>query len=292
MKNNNYELSVLVGDKPIKEYFHKGKCFIEAKNGTEYSLKFRNNTPSRVLAVFSVDGINIVDGDKSSIDGAGYVVNAYSSVVVKGYRINNNDVAAFKFDESKNSYASLVENDMDKSKAANNPSANNGVIGVRVFSEKRTKVDPSFWNIPIGYDHPQRRDEYDYYGPKPLWYYSTTTYSYGGSNYLDIVKTCSANNIGAQCSVSNDDALRSAATDEVPNFTVGTTWGKQVEDKVTTVEFEKSEIYTDLIIYYLPRQELINYGVDLDNKNKSVAKQFPQAFENQQYCKIPAGWRG
>jgi len=76
-----------------------------------------------------------------------------------------------------------------------------------------------------------------------------------------------------------------------PNFELGTTWGKQQEDKVVKIKFEKAESYIDLECFYLTRPELIKMGVDLDNTKKIFISGFPKAFEEEEYCKQPKNWR-
>jgi hypothetical protein len=50
MKNNSYELNVLVGDKPLREYGHKGLTYVVGEKDKNFTLRFRNNTSARVLA--------------------------------------------------------------------------------------------------------------------------------------------------------------------------------------------------------------------------------------------------
>lgn len=154
MIKEKFELSVLVNGKPIREYFHNGRFFVEAKNKTEYSLKLKNHSHKKILAIVSVDGIEVLQGKKAADTSSGYVVNPFSSLNIAGYRIDDNNVATFKFTSGEEtgdapSYASLVENNFDEVKAYANPSQNNGVIGVRIWEEKDGKFIPAWDNKTI-----------------------------------------------------------------------------------------------------------------------------------------------
>ncbi len=139
MHTHNYALEVLVNGRPVQEFYKDQRSFIEARSGTEYTLRFRNNSWKRVLAIFSVDGIEVLKGKAAAQADNGYVVDAFSTIEVKGYRIDDKTVAAFKFSGGQQSYSVVVgaetkdpvtgEVKQDKS------DRNNGVIGVRVFEE-------------------------------------------------------------------------------------------------------------------------------------------------------------
>lgn len=152
MNKNNYELTVLVNGKPLRQFFHNNRFYIESRNGTEYTIKLKNHTHKRIMAVFSVDGIDALHGGKASEAKSGYIVNAYSTTEITGYRIDDNNVAKFKFSDGTDSYATQVEYKFDEKKIAQvkngeiAPSSNNGVIGIRVWEEKQVKEIPTWYN--------------------------------------------------------------------------------------------------------------------------------------------------
>lgn len=139
MHSNNYSLEVLVNGRPVQEYYKDSKSFIEAREGTEYTLRFRNNSWKRVLAVFSVDGVEVLKGKAASQADNGYIVDAFYSIEIKGYRIDEETVAAFKFSSGTQSYAVVVGAEKTNPKTGEThqekTDRNNGVIGVRVFEE-------------------------------------------------------------------------------------------------------------------------------------------------------------
>ena len=104
MYHNQFELFILVNGKKVREYYHDGKIFIEGKKGSEFTLKFKNNSYQRVLFVPSIDGLSVIDGKEASKNSGGYIVDALRSIEIKGWRTSLDDVASFIFDEKTNSY--------------------------------------------------------------------------------------------------------------------------------------------------------------------------------------------
>jgi hypothetical protein len=79
----------------------------------------------RVLTVLSVDGVNAVTGETANARQSGYVLGAYQSTEVDGWRKSLSEIAQFNFTNLGNSYA-----------ARTGRPDNVGVIGVAAFREK------------------------------------------------------------------------------------------------------------------------------------------------------------
>ena len=109
MQRNACEVLVCVNGKPVREYNYDQKTFLEGRPGSQYSLKLKNNSGKRVIAVISVDGLNVITGEPEDGDGAGYIVERYSSVDIKGFRHDMNSVGAFKFCEKSKSYCNSTK---------------------------------------------------------------------------------------------------------------------------------------------------------------------------------------
>ena len=99
------------------------------KQGSEYVIEVKNNHWKRVLAVGSVDGLNVLTGKTANEADSGYIIGAYSSEKIKGFRFSDDEWALFKFGYkfNGNTYAQSKEDGSEK---------NCGVIGVRFFYEK------------------------------------------------------------------------------------------------------------------------------------------------------------
>lgn len=114
---------------PLQTYAHDGKFYVAGTPGHRYAVHLTNLTGMRVLAVLSVDGVNAISGETASPDQSGYVLDAYQSTDVAGWRKSMTEIAQFNFTNLSNSYA-----------ARTGRPDNVGVIGVAVFREK-----PLFW---------------------------------------------------------------------------------------------------------------------------------------------------
>ena len=106
-------------------YWHNGQRYVVGKPGNEYSIRVRNASSGRVLAVMSVDGVNVITGDTASPRQSGYVLSPYEATEIAGWRTNLSHTAAFYFTSLPDSYA-----------ARTGRPDNVGVIGVAIFAEK------------------------------------------------------------------------------------------------------------------------------------------------------------
>ena len=164
----SFDLNILVNGHRCKQYYHQGKTFIEAKNGSEYVIEIKNNHSKRVLAVGSVDGLNVLTGKSASSNDTGYIVGAYSCERIKGFRFSDTEWAMFRFGYKfyGNTYAQSKEDGSEK---------NCGVIGMRIFYEKEPVV--TYIPNPIIINNPPP------YNPWPNWPYFTTTTTTTTPNY-------------------------------------------------------------------------------------------------------------
>ena len=105
---------------------HRGKAWVEGRPGHRYAIRLQNLTGERVLAVVSVDGVNVISGETAATGQSGYVLGPWQSMEVKGWRKSLSEVAAFHFTELPDSYA-----------ARTGRPDNVGVIGVAAFRERR-----------------------------------------------------------------------------------------------------------------------------------------------------------
>jgi hypothetical protein len=324
----SYEVNILVNGSRCKQYSHNGKLFIEAKKGSEYSIEIKNNTWQRILAVCSVDGLDILNGKKAEENGNGYVINGNSSLKADGFRVSNEKVAKFLFDYKGGSYAASKEDGSER---------NVGVIGVRLFTEKVKPLPPQPIIVKEEHHH-HHHDNYPTYPkyPKYPWDYPTiwgseirygTTAAPGATRdgfYNSTVTPaggptmdcCNSQPLGfadmgaeRSCDYSKTlgsprrmkssagglSALRSQATKcsapqpEAKGFDMGTKFGESKESRVIEVEFEKGILALTTNIYYASRESLIEMGVPLGNE-KQVS--FPEPFNGTKYATPPVGWNG
>jgi len=109
----------------LPAYAHGGKLYVAGTPGHRYGVRIVNRTNSRVLTVLSVDGVNAITGQTADPNQSGYVLGAYDSTEVDGWRKDMSEIAEFNFTNLGDSYA-----------ARTGRAGNVGVIGVAVFREK------------------------------------------------------------------------------------------------------------------------------------------------------------
>jgi hypothetical protein len=121
---------------------HQGRYYVAGEPGHEYELVLRNHSGGRLLAVTSVDGVNVVSGQTAAPEQTGYVLPAYGSTAVAGWRKSLDEVAAFYFTKHRNSYAARTGRPFDV-----------GVIGVALFREKAHCCDHDWHERDAMGDH-------------------------------------------------------------------------------------------------------------------------------------------
>src|SRR5271154_6560499 len=126
----------------LTPYRYRGEYWVAGTPGDRYSIVIRNDRGDRLLAVTAVDGINVVSGENAGWNQSGYVFAPGESYPIEGWRKSNQEIAAFEFTASPNSYAERTGRP-----------ANVGVIGVALFLER--PVPPP----AISYGAPRSRSE-------------------------------------------------------------------------------------------------------------------------------------
>jgi hypothetical protein len=112
-------------------YRHRGEYWVAGRPGSRYAIRARNAMGERVMAVMSVDGVNIVTGETAGVLQNGYVFSGGERSDITGWRKSDSQIAAFEFTSIGNSYASRTGRPADL-----------GVIGVALFRE-RVPVPPA-----------------------------------------------------------------------------------------------------------------------------------------------------
>ena len=124
----------------------KGSHYIAGRPGARYAIRVSNRTGGRVLAVMSVDGVNIVSGQTASWSQNGYVLEPWQTHEIAGWRKSQQEVAAFEFTALPDSYAARTGRPGDV-----------GVIGVAVFAERPAPPPP----VPLPAPEVSRNDSRD-----------------------------------------------------------------------------------------------------------------------------------
>lgn len=218
-------LEIQVNNRPVKQYKHNKKVYIEGRKDSEYSILVKNDNNVPVYAIVSVDGLSVIDGSPASENSVGFLIKKKSSITVLGWMISEKEVAKFTFSEKKAAYT-------EQTNKKNAP--NIGVIGCIIIAEKDETKDwekilkeikkyqekeKEYIPYPVPYPTPYpvypSPWDWDYYRPR-IWYHSpyyngitysnNISYSVGGTSGLGVGVIGSGDNLssyGSGSSISN-----------------------------------------------------------------------------------------
>lgn len=255
---NNIELRVLVKGKPITNYLHNGKNFVEGRSGSAFEIEVHNRNPFKVEAVISVDGTSVIDGQVAGPQSPGYLIEANSSVRIPGWKVDNATAAAFEFTGKAQSYTTEMTGS----------SVNNGVIGVMAFKDRNyrpVQTTPMFRNIV-----------------------PTKGIARG-------VEAWNSTPVGASLMHSTDVVAMASSTNTSDSDTwnnLGTGFGEATKFKTETVSFDRGDLQAVIAVYYDNARGLKARGIEVGRKSKTRHTAVePQAFPAMN-CPIPSGWKG
>ncbi len=132
----------------LTPHYYRGEYWVAGNPGARYAIEIHNKLGERLLAVTSVDGVNVVSGATAGWDQTGYVFTSGDRYQITGWRKSDAEIAAFTFTASPNSYAERTGRP-----------ANVGVIGVALFRERPPL--PAYTSPSIG---PKEEDRSSYEG--------------------------------------------------------------------------------------------------------------------------------
>ena len=215
---------------------YAGRDYIEGQPGHRFSISLHNNTGERVLAVVSVDGVNAISGQTASTSQAGYVLEPWQQVDVRGWRKSYSDVAEFYFTDLPDSYA-----------ARTGRPQNVGVIGVAAFRERRPP--PIAYQPPPVYSPP--------YSPPPYGAPEPYAQREQGAAKSSNRAADAASSVGG--AMERRDSSESLARAQQ----IGTGHGERRYDPVAQTEFERASWRPNqrIALYYDSHEALVAKGV-------------------------------
>lgn len=246
-------------------HYAQGAYWVAGRPGARYAVSIKNRTGERVLAVPSVDGVNVVSGETASWAQNGYVFSAYERYQITGWRKSNSEIAAFEFSSAGNSYAGRTGRP-----------ANVGVIGVALFREKPVLPPPP----PHVYPAPQRNSM------NKSRARSSEMQEPAGSLGNAPSPAASAQEHAAQAEsqdYSDASSMVKAAPAQAPSprAKLGTAHGQRETSVVTQTSFVRLQAQPNEIINirYDSRENLIAAGVIRAPVGQPMLNAFPQSDE-------------
>ena len=237
--------------KNIPVYAYGGQYWVAGTPGARYAIAVHSRSGTRVLAVTSVDGVNVLSGETAAWDQTGYVFSPGSRYQITGWRKSDSEVAAFAFSTAAQSYAGRTGRPQ-----------NVGVIGVALFREKVPEPMPYVPQRQLRRDFPAdaaREQAGAPAAPAPLS---------GAANDSNTPSTLSDR--GASSLTESERRGAPAASEslaksgaEAPTPRLGTAHGQRESSWVSHTQFERQQAQPDEIIRirYDSRENLIAAGV-------------------------------
>ena len=235
----------------LEVYTHRGRQYIAGRPGARYAIRITNRSDSRLLAVTSVDGVNIVSGQTAAWSQTGYVFEPWQSYELTGWRKSDSQIAAFEFTSLPSSYAARTGRPHDV-----------GVIGVAVFRERPRPVVPM---RPWGLD--DRKD-----------------------NAADASASRSAQaQPPAAPSVQGSAEKAQSERQEPSRDRLGTGHGGREESWVSRTQFERASSTPDEIVslQYDRYENLVAAGVIPGERYGSGPRAFPRSPDTTGYVPDP-----
>jgi hypothetical protein len=116
----------------LGSFEHGGQFYLAGEQGERYELHLRNRSSSRMEVVVSVDGRDVLTGEEADYTvHRGYIVPAWGTVTIPGFRRSLDHVAAFRFSAPERAYSSRLGTPQHV-----------GVIGVAAFRERTVRRKP------------------------------------------------------------------------------------------------------------------------------------------------------
>lgn len=115
----------------LQVYRHEGRAYVVGKPGHEYQIRVHNRLREELLAVVSVDGVNVITGQTANPSQSGYVIAPRGVLDMNGWRKSLSQTAAFHFTALPDSYAARTGRPDDI-----------GVLGVALFRKKSQPIAP------------------------------------------------------------------------------------------------------------------------------------------------------
>lgn len=222
-------------------YAHGGKLYVAGQPGQRYSVQVTNRTRGRVLAVISVDGVNVISGETAASEQSGYVLSPHQSYDIAGWRKSTDEVASFHFTALPDSYA-----------ARTGRPGNVGVIGVAVFRE---------WSPPRPRPQPVPRPSFENSRSAPQA--ETSGERSSSPEGAARAEAPRAPDMRQDALAAQESERASASKRSLQRDRLGTGHGEREYSAITHTEFRKATSHPSetLVIHYDRYENLVARGI-------------------------------
>lgn len=224
------DVQVVVGGDASPLYFRPGgnpfgraddRFYFQAFEGRNYALRLRNNSGRRVGVLIAVDGLNVVNGERSRLNRNEpmYVLDPWETATIRGWRTSLNQVRKFVFVDEQRSYAERTGQ------------ANGDMGWIRVLAFNEAGVRP--W---IGQSPRYKDDEYRWEGARER-------------DQMDVPRSAPAPSTEEMRAGKPESAPRAQAAPSPSNSFPGTGWGDRSEDHVSETWFVAASQAADQLVF-------------------------------------------
>ncbi|MSP92176.1 MAG: hypothetical protein EXR79_10300 [Myxococcales bacterium] len=297
------------GGRPLDTFWRDGRAYVLGGEGQRYRIRLYNQSSRRIEAVVSVDGRDAIDGRSASFDKPGYIVPAWGSVTIDGFRLSLRDVAAFRFSPVEDSYAAQVGD-----------ARNVGVIGVAVFTERARRPRPPLYRAPEPAPYPCPGCDAEDGG----WGRRESGEAAGATRDQAPAKAAAPApadaSPGARAGADNSEAKRGRAYGGLGDGDgaggasggwapspprpesrpgLGTAFGERDTSPASTVQFQRAHHSPQavLAVRYNDRQGLLALGIDVDRRQRvwpqwdeRYQRETARPFGEMPFAASPPGW--
>jgi hypothetical protein len=241
----------------LRTFQHDGRSYVLGTVGERYAVVLSNPTAQRVEAVISIDGLDAIDGTPADYaHKRGYILPAYGSATIEGFRTSVDQVATFRFSSVADSYAGRLGQTRDV-----------GVIGVAFFPERApvaiAAVPPSpTVSPPSSYDRDEEPSGSAAPAPRP-------TRSAPAARKAEAAPAPSPPSTGAadQAGRSSNGVASSRERAPEERKGLGTEFGEARESHVQETAFSRANAASPsavLVFRYNDRTGLMALGIRVD----------------------------
>ncbi len=297
MQLNNVMMTIVINasrDHIAREFIspYDRQTYIEGREGSNFSIRLENKNNYRVLAIPSVDGLSVLDGEPAGEGSPGYILDANQTLDIPGWVVDKGTAAKFFF-------SGLKADGGDDSyvvQSGQGP-ANKGIIGLKVFSEKngysnfrsgspRLMRSATFGATAKGIATPLGS------APRGIdpWPQGSFTVSHSATPTWNSASDVLMGSVASASSVADSVPLSDELERGIaPAQTLGTGFGEATDFNTTKAEFQRGDLLCQMLIYYDDKRGLKKRGIDVAAPTVTRPSAFPA--DEPTGCKTPAGWK-
>lgn len=263
--NNGLTVEVLVNGQSLTEYRARNTTYIEAQKNQPYSIRLTNHTGGRVAVALAVDGINTINGERTTaLDGSKWVLGPWESVTLDGWQTSGQTARRFLFTTEKKSYGAFL-----------GETANLGNVTAVMFRERPRP--PVIYGPPVGCDRDERSRKDSGRREEP---------SLGGASTRDPAASQPAPAPEGKMKRSSAAEQESAKADDLSDA-AATGMGNEVDHQIEMVSMnlDPNPVST-VVLRYEYRNELVKLGVlPKPRPNPLPRREQGTGFDDMAFCR-------